>query len=352
MKTKTILSVAAVAIAIGALAGCGAKKETETTENQPMKVIFETDMGNDIDDALAFDMLMKYQKEGKIELLGVATNKTEDGSIDYIDQLTTWYGCPDIALGRVTDGVPYLDAVNYARIVSEMKDSVGVPLFKRSHADDGFVVPAVEMYRKLLAEASDSSVTVISVGFSTNLVQLLDSKGDDVSSMTGKELVGKKVSRLVMMGGEFRSNGDADSLKRMPEFNIVCDRDAAAKLFAEWPTPIVTSPYELGEAILFPGELIAKNIGDTVLNPVVEGYKVYMQMPYDRPTWDLTSVLYAVEGPEGYFTESQAGKIGVDGRGGTYLIPAEQGSHRYLMADSIQAAKIRDRLIELINTPK
>jgi len=352
MKTKTILSVAAMAVAIGALAGCGAKKEAETTGKQPMKVIFETDMGNDIDDALAFDMLMKYRKEGKIELLGVSTNKIEDGSIEYIDQLTTWYGCPETPLGRVTDGVPYLDAVNYARIVSEMKDSVGNPLFKRSHADDGFVVPAVEMYRKLLAEAPDSSVTVISVGFSTNLAQLLDSKGDDVSPLTGKELVAGKVSRLVMMAGEFRSNADADSMKRMAEFNVVCDRDAAAKVFAEWPTPIVTSPYELGEGILFPGESMENNLGDTVLNPVVEGYKVYMPMPYDRPTWDLTAVLYAVEGNEGYFTESQAGKIEVDGRGGTLFIPSPQGNRRYLMADSIQSGKIRDRLIEIINTPK
>lgn len=347
---KAILSVAACA-AIVSLAGCGAKKETRAIETQPMKVIFETDMGNDIDDALAFDMLMKYRAVGKVELLGVSTNKIEDGSVEYIDNLTTYYGCSEIPLGNVSHGVPYLDAVNYAGIVSQMKDEAGKPLFARTHVDDGFVKPSVQLYRELLAAAPDTSVTIVSVGFFTNLAQLLDSEGDDISPLSGKELVAKKVKQLVAMAGEFRCNAEADSLNRMAEFNVVCDRNASAKVFSQWPTPIVASPYEVGEKILFPAKCIEDNLGLKEPNPVVEGYKSYLPMPYDRPTWDLTALLYAVEGADCYFTESAPGRIEVDSRGATHHVASAGGTHRYLLTDSIQDAKIKSRLIEIITAP-
>lgn len=39
-----------------------------------VKVIFETDMGNDIDDALALDMLYKYALADRAEILAVMLN--------------------------------------------------------------------------------------------------------------------------------------------------------------------------------------------------------------------------------------------------------------------------------------
>ena len=35
---------------------------------KPIKIIFDTDMGNDVDDVIALDMLYKYQDEGRIDL--------------------------------------------------------------------------------------------------------------------------------------------------------------------------------------------------------------------------------------------------------------------------------------------
>ena len=252
MTLRILIGMAAAAI----LSSCGNKQQAACEgAAAPMKIIFETDMGNDVDDALAMDMLMQYAREGKIDLLGISSNKRNDGSTEYIDLLTTWYGMPQIPIGKVVDGAKCDDAVNYALAVAQTTDADGKPLFARSHDNDGFVVPSVEMYRRILSVQPDSSVTVISVGFSTNLAQLLDSKGDDISPLTGKELVAKKVKELVTMAGEFTNNGEADSLKRMPEYNVVRDIAAAKKVFAEWPTPIVTSPFELGIKICFPAEI-------------------------------------------------------------------------------------------------
>lgn len=344
---KTLRFCALITILIFLTACAPGQEATEAPAATPMKVLFETDMGNDIDDALALDMLFKYAAQNKVELLGISSNKRDEGSTEYIDALTTWYGMPDLPIGRVADGAACDDAVNYALLAVNMTDSLGQPLFARSHTSDGHIVPAVEMYRKALAAQEDTSVTVISVGFSTNLAHLLDSPADSLSPLTGRELVAQKVKRLVMMGGDFENNNAADSLTRFCEYNIVKDIDAARKVFEQWPTEIVTSPFELGIDICFPASAI-ENANGTTPNPVVEAYKVYLPMPYDRPTWDLTAVLYAVEGPDGLFTESGPGTITVEPLGGTLFTPDAAGRHRYLTADSTQKANILARFLEII----
>lgn len=323
------------------LSACGGKTAQETAEATPMKVIFETDMGNDVDDALALDMLFKYVEDGDIELLGISSNKRDRGSMEYLDILTTWYGRPDIPLGYVVEGVPCEDAVNYADAVYSMKTPDGTPLFTRSHDSDYHMQPSVAMYRSLLARQPDSSVTIISVGFSTNLARLLESEPDAFSPLSGKDLVAQKVARLVTMAGDMAHPG-------VGEYNVIRDVDAARKVFAEWPTPVVTSPHEVGAQILYPASSIENDFTWTDAHPVVEAYKAYLPMPYDRPTWDLTSVLYAVEGDGDYFTISEPGEILVDSVGVTSFRPDTAGNRYYMMADSAQAARVLDRFLTLI----
>jgi inosine-uridine nucleoside N-ribohydrolase len=62
---------------------------------------------------------------------------------------------------------------------------------------------AVETYRKILAKQPDQSVTIVTVGFLTNLADLLDSKPDANSQLSGASLVKKKVKQLVSMAGWF-----------------------------------------------------------------------------------------------------------------------------------------------------
>lgn len=336
------------AIVLASISLCACTSKPVADKVTPVKVILETDMGNDVDDAMALDMLFKYAAEGKVEMLGISSNKRDEGSVEFIDALTTWYGAPELPIGRVENGVPCDDAVNYALLTVNMTDSIGMPLFARSHANDQHVVPSVEMYRELLAEQEDSAVTIISIGFSTNLAQLLDSPADAFSPLDGRELVARKVKNLVMMGGDFENNNPADSLERFCEYNIVKDIDAARKVFEQWPTDIVTSPFEVGIDICYPASSIENDFDSTVPNPVVEAYKVYLPMPYDRPTWDLTSVLYAIEGPGDYFTLSEPGTITVEPHGGTIFTPVPTGRHRYLMTDSIQKANILQRFHELL----
>lgn len=325
------------------LSGCTSKgRQNEKIVSNAQKIIFETDIGNDVDDALALDMLYKYMDAGDINLLGIMINKEGTYPPEYTDIMNTWYGYPEIPVGIIHNGADCEnDATNYAKCVSLMNKENGEPIFHRSLKDYSTLPEAHMLYRELLAKQPDNSVTIISVGFSTNLARLLDTPGDDFSPLTGKELVAKKVKLLCTMAGCF-NNPD------LYEYNIVKDIPAAKKVFTEWPTRVVTSPFEVGIAINYPGASIENDFGWAPAHPMVEAYKCYLEMPYDRPTWDLTSVLYSVEGPS-YFNISPAGKIDVTDKGATTFTADEKGDRYYLMVDSIQAENIKQHFIELIS---
>lgn len=324
---------------------CVSKNESEIkTGSETVNIIFETDMGNDVDDALALDMLYKYFEEKKINLLGIMINKEGNYPPEFIDIMNTWYGYPKIPIGIVHEGADCEnDAANYAKCVSLMRDEKGSPLFKRSLKNYDTLPEAHLLYRKILAKQPDQSVTIVSVGFSTNLARLLETPGDQYSPLTGKELVARKVRLLCTMAGGFRN-------PEMREYNVVKDIQSAKKVFSEWPTPLVTSPFEVGEAILYPGASIENDFKWAPEHPMVEAYKCYLKMPYDRPTWDLTSVLYAVEGPS-WFNISPAGKIEVTDKGATRFAEDPEGNRYYLGADSTQAGNIQGRFIEIITEP-
>lgn len=55
-----------------ALAGCENEK---TAQSDKLNIIFETDIGNDVDDAMALDMLYKYIDQDKINVLAITINK-------------------------------------------------------------------------------------------------------------------------------------------------------------------------------------------------------------------------------------------------------------------------------------
>ena len=232
----------------------------------------------------------------------------------------------------------------------DLKDEEGNPLFKRTWTSSYSELPlAVNLYRKILSEAPDGSVTIASVGFSTNLARLLESPADEYSPLSGKELVAKKVALLSTMAGNL-------STDHSPEYNVMKDIPAAKEVFSQWPGTVVTSPFEVGIRILYPGKSIQEDFGwAEPSHPVVEAYKVYRPMPFDQPTWDLTSVVYAVEGLQNgdvsYFGISSPGTIEVTDSAGMIFREDPAGNRFYLTADSTQVTNVAGRFLEIIPKP-
>ena len=318
------------------ISGCSDKHQDDR-----LKVIFETDIGNDVDDALALDMLYKYVEWGQVDLLAVMINKDAPAPAEYMDIMNTWYGHTDIPVGIVRDGSddPW---GQYAQKVVDLKNEDGTPMFARSRESYDDLPDAHILYRQILAKQPDASVVIATVGFSTNLARLLDTPADEYSPLTGKELVAKKVKLLSAMAGNI-------SELEHHEYNVVKDLPAAIKVFAEWPTEIVVSPFEVGRAIKYPGESIENDFTWAPKHPMVEAYKAYLPMPYDRPTWDLTSVLYAVEG-DSWFTMSEPGRIEITQEGSSVFTSSPDGNVRYMKVDEAQSAAILARFKEVITS--
>lgn len=312
---------------------------------QRMNVIFETDMGNDVDDALAIDMLYKYNKQKRINLMAVMLNKEGEFPPKYIDLLNTWYGQKRIPIGVSPRADKSLVAgTNYTQVVCEKLDEKGKPLYKRSIKDYSKLLSAVKLYRKLLAKAEDASVTIVSVGFSTNLALLLDTKADEYSPLTGKELVAQKVKRLVTMAGHIEN-------PKYAEYNVVNDVAACQRVFSEWPTPIYMSPFELGLQVRYPAQSIENDFTWTKHHPIVDSYKVYLKKIEDRPTWDLTAVLYAID-PQQFFNISPAGKIVVTDEGYTHYKQDAAGKHFYLFITPEQAKAILEYFVTMVTAKR
>ena len=155
-------------------------------------------------------------------------------------------------------------------------------------------------------------------------------------------MVAQKVKLLVPMAGNMEN-------PKYIEYNVERDIPAARKVFAEWPTPIVVSPFELGLAIEYPGKSIKGDFSWASQHPMVESYKSYGEgsVRYDRPTWDLTSVLYAVEGDK-WFSVSEAGTITITEEGYSIFTPSADGTFRYLKATPEQTDGINKRFQEII----
>ena len=70
------------------------------------------------------------------------------------------------------------------------------PIRNASHAPD-----ALQVYRSTLSQVPENSVTLVAIGFATTMLELLESPGDIWSPLSGKELVNKKLKKLIYMGG-------------------------------------------------------------------------------------------------------------------------------------------------------
>lgn len=318
--------------------------DAKAESGQPVPIIFDTDIGNDIDDALALGVIHALCDRKECELLAVTITKDHPDCAAFIDLVNTFYGRGDIPIGVVRDG----KTPKESRFVSETVASTdgGQPRFPHDLKSGDDAPEAVAVLREALASAEDGSVVMVVVGFSTNIARLLDSQGDEFSDLSGEELVKRKCRLLSIMAGAFGSEH-----KDRKEYNIFIDLPAAQMIYERWPTPIVASGWEIGQAIQYPAVSIEEDYNYVEHHPLAEAYPRYQEMPYDRATWDLTSVLYAVRPDRGYFGVSKPGVIDVGEDALSRFTEDPQGQHQYLTVSPEQIAQVREALIQLASQP-
>lgn len=310
---------------------------------QAVPIIFDTDIGNDVDDALALGMIHALQSRDECELLAVTITKSHNSAASLTDAINTFYKRGDIPIGITRSGITPNEG-KFLGIVN-IKDK-GKLRYPHDLTSDKKAPDAVQVLRRALVDSKEK-VAIVQVGFSTNLAALLDSKGDAISPLSGRELVKKHVKLLSVMAGAFTKIRGKD----YHEYNIIKDIPAAQKLANDWPTPIVYSGFEIGIAVPYPAKSIVEDYDYVKHHPLAHAYRLYNPPPHNRPTWDLTSVLYAVRSDAGYFNLSPPGIVTVTDKGFTRFTPKKDGNHRYLILTDNQRIRVTEALVHLASQP-
>jgi len=281
---------------------------------RPIKIILDTDIGPDYDDAGAMAVLHALADSGKAVILGTFASNKDSLVVPTIEVLNTWFGRAAIPVGAPkTKGVSLPASQHWP-------DSI-VSRFPHQTRSTREAPDAVTQYRKILAAQPNHSVTVVTIGFLTNLNNLLQSSADQVSPLNGTDLVALKVKELVSMAGRFPSG---------KEFNVCMDSTASIDCFNHWPTKIIFSGFEIGEKIKTGLRLIAQRGAD---NPVREAFRIAISASeedkFGRMSWDETAVLIAVYGAEPFFTTVKGTMmVNPDGSNGWEDHP--NGKHTYV----------------------
>ncbi len=318
-----IVCAAVVAVYLFAFGACAAGP----------KVIFDTDMYMDYDDVGALALLHTLADAGECEILGTISCTRDSMSVAAIEIINAYYGRTDlpVACTARSGGVAGMNDLHkhfYARLVKDYKDWV-------RHANSSDAPDAVRVYRRLLAGQEDGSVVICSVGFLTNIADLLMSKGDDISPLTGVELVAKKVKLWVAMACKY---------PRGKECNSKMDAASSRTAIEKCPVPILFSDFDYGIKVLS-GRKVAETSYPT-RNPVHDIFKRHLPSresvksgksgyPADQPlghfSWDQTAVLAAVRGTGTYFDTQRGTYKIVDDKGSNEWTPAANGPHARLV---------------------
>ncbi|MEQ8853065.1 nucleoside hydrolase [Gimesia sp.] len=313
---------------------------------EPVRVIFDTDISGDVDDVLALAMLHTLADRGECELLAVTISKINPLTGPFTDAVNTFYGRGEIPIGVTRDA--QRRESRYLKLVNEKdEEEWRYPHDVRSNED---LPDAVTVLRKTLMAQPDHSVVLIQVGLAANLADLVESKADEISPLSGKELIRQKVSLVSVMAGAFEP---IDGNQHFLEANIRNGIKSMQRFVNQWPreVPVIWSGFEIGIAVRYPRESIARDFSYRSHHIVREAYLLHSGPEHDRPSWDLTSVLYAVRPDDGYFTLSQPGRVTVEDDGFLKFQPEELGRDRYLEMNPEQAIRVREVLRDLVSQP-
>lgn len=311
--------------------------------DEPVGLIFDTDICGDVDDVLALGMIHALESRGECKLLAVTVSVDNPKAAPFVDLVNTFYGRGQVPVGVVGEGGAKEEG-KYLSMVDQLDDG------KPRYPHDLTTAPAATaVLRKALAARPDKSVVVAQVGFSTNLARLLETPGDEYSPLTGVELVRAKVKFLSLMAGSFQPiDGNAHYI----EYNVIKDVPSCASLVEKWPTEMVFSGFEIGIALPYPATSIERDYGYVKHHPLAESYILYNPPPHNRPTWDLTSVLYAVHPDRGYFDVSKPVTVTIEKDGFSNHVEDANGRSRYLiLRDEAQKGRVLEALVQLSSQP-
>ena len=299
----------------------------------PVKIILDTDFGDDGDDLAALAVMHHLADLGEIEILAIGQSNSRWDATAAIDVINTYYGRPDLPVGQVNHKTHEGD--QYSSFLAENYE----------HNTDLKAVPkAVDVYRQVLASAPDKSVKFVVVGFKSNMLDFLDSQPDDISPLTGIELMREKVILVADMAGKYPS-GEAKDAYNFMNFGKA---KATAKQYVEkCPVPMLFAGVRTGGIKV--GMRLRKldsPVGKAMDLKLSKGWKHDEEY---QAGFDLAALLIAARGADRYFNMKQGCNV-MDEGGGNIFHYNRNCSHSHIDTENqkVPFAEIGEMLEEMM----
>lgn len=342
MKNKRIVLIFIEFILTFIFVGRGIAQE------KPVRVIFDADMGPMIDDVAAIAILYALESKGEAKVLATIGSNNYPGAGQVFDVFNTFFGQPNMPIGLPKKGAivstkdaPQLD------ILGGWTDGL-IEIFPTDLTSNQLVPEATEVYRSVLSNQPDHSVTIVTVGFLTNLSNLLASGPDKYSSLTGLELVRRKVNRLVSMAGTF-TGPVTDPQGENKEYNLWVDAKASKHVFENWPTEVVFNGFALGNKVKIGKPIV---VNESIKNnPVKYAFQNKVgKFGVGFSGYDAIAVLVAVRGADPYL-DLVPGRITVKWDGSNGWTTSERGQF-YLKERAGSIDKLTREINELMQVER
>ena len=280
-----------------------------------VKLIIDTDLGPDCDDAGALAIANKLHNNGEAELLGVTHCTSDIGGAYTAAAINSYFSNESVRIGQINIK-GFLDGEENKKFTDEIKEN-----FICRYGERVFEEP-VSMLREILA--NNRGVKLVCIGPLNNFAELLRSEPDAQSPLNGKELVGESIESVIIMGGDFREG------EKSAEYNIRCDIDCAKYVAKNCPVPVVYCGVEVGKDVLT-GQSLRDEDAE---NPIKTAYERFLEKSghgnsFLRPSWDLIAVSYAIKGEMGLWELSDDVTVSFDENGVTVV--EKGGKDRYLI---------------------
>jgi hypothetical protein len=264
-------------------------------------IILDCDPGNDADDM------------GDIAIMHALADMGELSIVAEMYSMHPAFGAPDIEIANRFFGRPDLPIGVSKTSGWDSEDHYGSYLQRNYYNRIGSglnATNAVTLYREILANSPDHSMTVLLTGQLRNIYDLWRTGGDAISPLPGPELLAQKLKRMVVVAGIYPVGH---------EFNMYVDPQAAGILNSVTNLfPVTYVGIELGNDVLIGGNILTRPESD----PIRASY----QLTYNawnissREAWASLALLFIARGyNDGYVPlfNSVRGWISVDATNGS-----------------------------------
>jgi hypothetical protein len=301
--------------------------------SNPVEILLDTDMATDCDDAGALAVLHTLAGAGMVRINAVVINNNDIASLGAVSAINFFYGRGDIPVG-IYMGTEI--GISSGAFVKELARDTG----RYGHPDFSVVKPdsAVDVYRRMLAASDDGKVVIASIGHLNNLHELLFSRPDKFSPLSGIELIKRKVAHIVVMGGDYPEGKEHNFAQRG-------SHTVTAETVENWPTPILFTGFTIGLALKTGPGLLAL----PEFHPVRRAYELHPANPLvnGRPSWDQMAVLAAVYGPDCFWELGPVGVNRIASDGSNKWQKESQGTHAYLV-EKVEPGKVAAKIESLM----